>query len=162
MEATAKFRRNVLYIAVVHVVLIGGLVGYAMWSEGKAKPPEPIEWLDPASFTGTQGAASSGMPLLAAQPADNPVVQANIPVIHKDETHRTALPPPVPEDAPTPAPVEPTIPPLPRRLLHQRKTTSPPPRHANPDADAYPTPHSDAPAKGYSLACSRTHSHPDS
>ncbi len=56
--AETRFRRNLLCVGAAHLLVIGGLIGGAAWLEGRATPPEPIQWLDPASFGGSAAAES--------------------------------------------------------------------------------------------------------
>ena len=83
------FRRNLIIIALLHSLVIGGLLGFSMW-KNRERPDQQISWLD-----------GGGMPVAAADQSQS----APTP----DDTDQPAQPPqetptpePAPESTPTP------------------------------------------------------------
>jgi len=162
------FRRNVLIIAALHVLVIGGLWFFAMW-RNEARPGEIISWLDGGGLpVGGQDSEPAPAPEETPQSEDTPTPppeqtpaptpDENAPpsqiVLGSPAPVLAALPTPTPIPTPAPEPTstpEPTATPTPKPAPKPTPRTSPKPKpkpkpsgspkkHSSPKPSAHKSP----------------------
>jgi len=164
------FRRNVIIIAALHIIVLGGFWFYAIW-KNHADSPDQVAWLDGGGAPAAEQAQSSPAP--EDTPADDQDSPTPAPTPDQDQMASptpdenappsqiviptptpAATPAPTPEMTPTPEPTdtptpEPTPTPTPRPSPKPKPKVSPRPKHKpRPKASAsphkHPSPHKSA------------------
>ena len=166
-EDRGHFRRNVLIIAALHLLGIGGLWYYSAWVN-RASSAENVAWLDgggdPAGAQDQASPAPADTPDEEETPAPTPTAtpeQEAMPTPAPEESAPPSeivvpspspilaaipTPTPTPSPTPTPEPTEtptPTPKPTPRATPRPRPKVSPSPKHrTKPKSSASPRKHS--------------------
>src|SRR3979490_1197745 len=101
------FKKIFVIIAVVHLVLLGGLLLFGFWPQKRKE--EAVVWMNPGSFGGDSAPSENSAPSHPGPPPppgaeQKPSDQPETPTPPPPPTPSPATPPPTPPPTPEPTP----------------------------------------------------------